>query len=185
MDRISRLFLIELILFLANSASLPSISGLFSESDSDSSLDNFNLQMPARRTNSESNSIITANQLSAALAYANNTSNSNSATSIVSASTNGHNLNRSQSATVITSSMFSNALRHAMGHIQGNPRRSNRSNAQNGTQSENRNFATQLRRMRELGLTDHAINLQALVICDNDLQAAINLILSGAIENND
>ncbi|XP_026461799.1 ubiquitin-like protein 7 [Ctenocephalides felis] len=163
---------------------MPSMSSLMAESDSDSSgSENFSVGFPAHRTNSESNSRITSNQLSAALAFASNTSNSNTPTnSVPTTSSSSSSLIRSPSS-IITSSMFSNALRNAMRQVRDTNRVTPSSQTEN--RNENSNLAIQLNRMRELGLTDDAINLQALVICNNDVQAAINLVLSGAIGNTD
>lgn len=41
-------------------------------------------------------------------------------------------------------------------------------------------YAAELREMREMGLTDTNINLQALILSNGDLETAINIVLSGA-----
>lgn len=38
-------------------------------------------------------------------------------------------------------------------------------------------YTGQLQTMREIGLTDEAINLQALVLCNGDVEAAINFVM--------
>lgn len=42
-------------------------------------------------------------------------------------------------------------------------------------------LAQQMQQMRELGLTDDAVNLQALQIAQGNVHAAIELVFSGAI----
>lgn len=42
-------------------------------------------------------------------------------------------------------------------------------------------FRTQLDHMHEMGLLDDALNVRALLICSGDVNAAINLVFSGAI----
>jgi hypothetical protein len=42
-------------------------------------------------------------------------------------------------------------------------------------------YELELRQMREMGLTDERVNLQALTICNGDVEAAINLVFSGMI----
>lgn len=52
---------------------------------------------------------------------------------------------------------------------------------QEGSQEESRSRYTQeLIQMREMGLIDEAVNLQALLICNGDLEAAINLVFSSS-----
>lgn len=40
-------------------------------------------------------------------------------------------------------------------------------------------YATELRTMQEMGLFEELINIQALVISNGDVEAAINLVLTG------
>lgn len=54
------------------------------------------------------------------------------------------------------------------------PSTSNSSPSSNTT----RNFASQLQQMRDLGITEEAIALQALEATNGDVQAAVNLIFS-------
>ncbi|RVE49964.1 hypothetical protein evm_005432 [Chilo suppressalis] len=42
-------------------------------------------------------------------------------------------------------------------------------------------YVSQLQRMHEMGLLDDALNVRALLICSGDVNAAINLVFSGAI----
>ena len=41
-----------------------------------------------------------------------------------------------------------------------------------------------MRQMRELGLTDDALNLQALQVAGGNVHAAVDLVFSGAISSN-
>lgn len=41
-------------------------------------------------------------------------------------------------------------------------------------------YTQELIQMREMGLTDEGVNLQALLICNGDLEAAINLVFSSS-----
>ncbi|XP_075979969.1 ubiquitin-like protein 7 isoform X2 [Anticarsia gemmatalis] len=45
----------------------------------------------------------------------------------------------------------------------------------------NEDFSTQLQHMHEMGLLDDGLNIRALLICAGDVNAAINLVFSGAI----
>ncbi|XP_053612118.1 ubiquitin-like protein 7 [Plodia interpunctella] len=42
-------------------------------------------------------------------------------------------------------------------------------------------YTVSLQRMHEMGLRDDALNVRALIICEGDVNAAINLVFSGAI----
>lgn len=42
-------------------------------------------------------------------------------------------------------------------------------------------LAQQMQQMRELGLTDDAVNLQALQLAQGNVHAAVDLVFSGAI----
>ena len=39
-------------------------------------------------------------------------------------------------------------------------------------------FQVQLRQMEEMGLTNKAANIQALMVCNGNLEAAVNLVLA-------
>lgn len=45
------------------------------------------------------------------------------------------------------------------------------------------NYNEQLAKMREMGLVNDRLNLRALIISSGDVNVAINLVLSGAIED--
>lgn len=89
----------------------------------------------------------------------------------------------------ITSSMFSNAISQA---LSDTPARSSISQSiASLLQPQTRNdsaqevpppaYLAELGQMREMGLTDNVINLQALILCSGNVDAAINLIFSGVI----
>jgi uncharacterized UBP type Zn finger protein len=44
-------------------------------------------------------------------------------------------------------------------------------------------FQTQLRQMEDMGLTNKATNIQALMVCNGNLEAAVNLVLAEMAEN--
>ncbi|CAH2049149.1 unnamed protein product, partial [Iphiclides podalirius] len=91
------------------------------------------------------------------------------------------------SRAVITTEMFSEAISEAINRAgnrnAGTPM--DQSNAASSSQSpvgsRDENFFTQLNHMHEMGLLDDALNVRALLICSGDVNAAINLVFSGAI----
>lgn len=102
------------------------------------------------------------------------------------------------SASLISSSMFSNALSQALNaagtgtgtgtvstqstSAQSNPSAPSGPNPLNLPGSNDNladRYATELQTMREMGLFEELINIQALVISNGDVEAAINLVLSG------
>ncbi|XP_032514331.2 ubiquitin-like protein 7 [Danaus plexippus] len=76
----------------------------------------------------------------------------------------------------ITAEMFDEAIIRAL-------RPMDNTSAASSSQSSGRDsdFTTQLSHMHEIGLLDDAINVRALIICAGDVNAAINLVFSGAI----
>ncbi|XP_046685768.1 ubiquitin-like protein 7 isoform X2 [Homalodisca vitripennis] len=80
----------------------------------------------------------------------------------------------------ITSEMFSQAMQRAIASVVAQPNTGEASSeaapAQGPTQ-----LAQQMQQMRELGLTDDAVNLQALQLAQGNLHAAVDLVFSGAI----
>lgn len=98
-------------------------------------------------------------------------------------------------ASLISSSMFSNALSQALnaaggtgpGTVTGGTASTQSTSAQPNTAppapalSDNlaERYATELQTMREMGLFEELMNIQALVISNGDVEAAINLVLSG------
>lgn len=92
----------------------------------------------------------------------------------------------------ITSSMFSNAISQALSDTPATTGRSSISQSiasllqpQGRTDSvpevQPPAYQAELGQMREMGLTDNVINLQALILCSGNVDAAINLIFSGVI----
>ncbi|GBP07715.1 Ubiquitin-like protein 7 [Eumeta japonica] len=150
---------------------------------------------------SEEGGNITREQLAAALQEANDTiqgmSSRTNPDSIFrflqttsdegSRSTPTNTLSGSQNV-IITPEMFSEAITDAMNRANSQSRNSagtpmEQSTAASSSQSPggNENYTTQLQYMNEMGLLDNVLNLRALLICAGDVNAAINLVFSGAI----
>ncbi|XP_059060845.1 ubiquitin-like protein 7 [Achroia grisella] len=94
--------------------------------------------------------------------------------------------------TVITPEMFRDAIWDAIATNRGSSAREptstpmEQSTAASSSQSpavRDEEYATQLHRMHEMGLLNDALNLRALLICSGDVNSAINLVFSGAIED--
>lgn len=98
------------------------------------------------------------------------------------------------SASLISSSMFTNALSQALSQAgtgatpstqstsaQPNPTPSapNQPNVPGSNENLAERYATELQTMREMGLFEEMVNIQALAISNGDVEAAINLVLSG------
>uniref|UniRef100_A0A336M1D8 CSON015405 protein n=1 Tax=Culicoides sonorensis TaxID=179676 RepID=A0A336M1D8_CULSO len=103
----------------------------------------------------------------------------------------------------ITSSMFLNALSEVLRSTRSNNEvrnltnpfnenaneESQSNNVENTPRQESSNtsqppmFLSELQQMREMGLTDTELCLQALMICNGDLENAVNLVLSGGGNN--
>jgi len=112
---------------------------------------------------------ITAAQLASALASANSPSPSAAPSS---------------DAGGITSEMFNQAMQRAIASVVGQaaaPSGEAESGAPAGVAPEQGQLAQQMQQMRELGLTDDAVNLQALQLAQGNLHAAVDLVFSGAI----
>lgn len=182
--------------FSAISRALPMITDDLS--DSSSSSDNGG---PA---NSSQISRITSEQLAIALSLANQARYSlqssaqqnnlwepprNDAAS--SSSSGGTGPSTSASSAIagrITSSMFSDALSAALNSAAPALPASTASNVPEAIvtpptdmESNSARYATELQTMRDMGLIDDQVNLQALILCNGDVDAAINLLFSGAI----
>lgn len=123
-------------------------------------------------TRNSSYNAITAAQLAAAIANATNTPPAG-----------GGN--------VITSEMFSNAMQQAFaaspfgasfGSTPSTPNSANRGGEEESIESITRRLQPQLRQMREMGLTNDSVNVRALQATSGDVQAAIELVFSGAID---
>lgn len=141
---------------------------------------------------------ISRDQLSQALFLAGNASSNslsniaqrNQAQSASAPSTSGPSAAQS-SGSLISNSMFSNALSRALNAAGGSatsPQSTSTQPAAAATQSAsapvaNENlaerYATELQTMREMGLFEELMNIQALVVSNGDVEAAINLVLSG------
>lgn len=124
-------------------------------------------------TRNSSYNAITAAQLAAAIANATNTNFSSPAR--IPASSN-----------VITSEMFSHAMQQAFaaspfGSAPQTPNAASRSEEET-IENITRRLQPQLRQMREMGLTNEAVNVRALQATSGDVQAAIDLVFSGAID---
>lgn len=97
------------------------------------------------------------------------------------------------SASLISSSMFSNALSQALSAAGGTGPSSTQSTSAQPNPAPSANqlnlpasndnlaerYATELQTMREMGLYEELINIQALVVSNGNVEAAINLVLSG------
>lgn len=94
----------------------------------------------------------------------------------------------------ITSSMFLNALSEVLRSTRSNNEVRSLSNASETETLENVEsrpsetpsndtqppmYLAELQQMREMGLTDTELCLQALIVCNGDLENAVNLVLSG------
>lgn len=132
-------------------------------------------------TRNSSYNAITAAQLAAAIANATNT-NFGSPSSPAS--------NLPSTGNVITSEMFSNAMQQAFatspfgaafGSAPSTPN-VNRNSEEESIENITRRLQPQLRQMREMGLTNDAVNVRALQATSGDVQSAIELVFSGAID---
>lgn len=91
----------------------------------------------------------------------------------------------------ISNSLFTSALSQALlaqlagagAGAAGTTAAGGAANAAQMAQSSNENhaerYANELQTMREIGLFDEMVNIQALVVSNGDVEAAINLVLSG------
>nr|CAD7604187.1 unnamed protein product [Timema genevievae] len=160
-----------------------SLDALSDEEDMDSSQSSDSQPQGSGLSRQQSYSAITAAQLAAALA---------SATGLFPSSPGASNPGPSNS--LITSEMFSHAMERAIANVSTSsgdtPLTGDSDTAFSTFSSEmetNQDSApgggwqTQLQQMRELGLTDDAVNTQALQATGGDVQSAIELVFSGAI----
>lgn len=99
------------------------------------------------------------------------------------------------SASLISSSMFSNALSQALNaagtgastqstsaSTPAQPNTTSTDDALNlagSNENHAERYANELQTMREMGLSEELINIQALVISNGNVEAAVNLVLSG------
>lgn len=138
-------------------------------------------------TNSLSN-IAQRNQSQAATAPSTSTSSTP-----YSSSTTASASQSQSAASLISSSMFSNALSQALSaagtasgttaaaaSTQSTSAQPDRpTNLPDSNENLAERYATELQTMREVGLFEDMVNIQALVISNGDVEAAINLVLSG------
>lgn len=131
-------------------------------------------------TRNSSYNAITAAQLAAAIANA-------TGTGFGSSSAGSSNNPPTQAGNVITSEMFSNAMQQAFAvspfaAAASTSNTTNRNSTEESIDSIARRLQPQLRQMREMGLTNDSINIRALQATSGDVQAAIELVFSGAID---
>lgn len=151
--------------------------------DEDMESPNETPQEPQPLTRNSSYNAITAAQLAAAIANATN------ATFGLSSSPANNTSTPTSSGNIITSEMFSNAMQQAFASTQNLSAGNNFSNPLTPTRNVSESFEAitrrlqpQLQQMREMGLVNDAVNIRALQTTSGDVQAAIELVLSGAFE---
>jgi len=97
-----------------------------------------------------------------------------------------------EGASAITPEMVSAAMQRAMANVSAPSPTTPTSSAPSASPPENPssegggnsdNLVEQMRQMRELGLTDDALNLQALQLAGGNVHAAVDLVFSGAISH--
>ncbi|KAB0800363.1 hypothetical protein PPYR_06103 [Photinus pyralis] len=146
--------------------------------DEDMESPNETAQEAAPLTRNSSYNAITAAQLAAAIANATTATYglSSSPGNTSSTPTGGTN-------NIITSEMFSNAMQQAFALSQNQTPPTNRLGSPSvpeGFEAMTRRLQPQLQQMREMGLVNEVINIRALQTTSGDVQAAIELVLSGA-----
>lgn len=141
-----------------------SLEALSDDEEMDSSSSDGTQGQPLSRN--QSFSAITAAQLAEAIASA--TGNFGNSTD-----------NNTNSNSVITSEMFSQAMQQAF--AVSPPSSTPASDGIESMESLIRRLTPQLQQMREMGLTNDVINVQALQATSGDVQAAIDLVFSGAM----
>ncbi|KAK7866613.1 hypothetical protein R5R35_010444 [Gryllus longicercus] len=173
-----------------NSTNQPSSSGysysldaLSDEEEMDSSQSSDSQPRPGDNMGESAFSTITAAQLAAALASATASPQPSSSGASGAGSIHG-------SSGIITSEMFSQAMQQAIANVgsSGSVSTGADANASPGGSGENpdvealtQRLSRQLQQMREMGLHNNAVNIQALQATGGDVQAAIELVFSGAI----
>lgn len=125
------------------------------------------------------------------IAQRNQTQSTGSGPSTSSAPSTVPSAAQSSSGNLISNSMFSNALSQALNATSSSaspqststqPSPAPSAGGQNSSSSNDNlaeRYATELQTMREMGLFEELINIQALVVSNGDVEAAINLVLSG------
>lgn len=123
------------------------------------------------------------------------TQSSSSQPSTSSASSTSTTVAPPSTGSLISNSMFSNALSQALSaagagaatatsaqstSAQPNPTQSaSAANLPGANENLAERYASELQTMREMGLFEELMNIQALVVSNGDVEAAINLVLSG------
>lgn len=164
----SNLYWDEIIYFQFISGYSYSLDALSDEDEMDSSSSEGTGQPLSRN---QSYSAITAAQLAAAIASA--TGNFPATTS------SGPTIPTNNS--VITSEMFSQAMQQAFATVSPSATPATSGNVSESMDTLIQRLNPQLQQMREMGLTNDVINVQALQATSGDVQAAIDLVFSGAM----
>jgi len=158
--------------------------------DEDMESPNESPQEPTPLTRNSSYNAITAAQLAAAIANATTASTFG----LSSSPANNMSSTPTTSGNIITSEMFGNALQQAFASSQSlspattNPTTTFASptttprNIGETFEAMTRRLQPQIQQMREMGLINEAVNIRALQTTSGDVQAAIELVLSGAFE---
>lgn len=130
------------------------------------------------------------------IAQRNQTQSTGSGPSTSSAPSTVPSATQSSSGNLISNSMFSNALSQALNATGSSaspqststqPSPAPSAGGQNSSSSNDNlaeRYATELQTMREMGLFEELMNIQALVVSNGDVEAAINLVLSGLVSFN-
>lgn len=84
-----------------------------------------------------------------------------------------NNANPSTSQPIITQDMLTNALRHS-----SQPPQPSTSSTASSTAATLRNWSTQLQQLRDLGINDEIVAIQALEATNGNVQSAIDIIFS-------
>ncbi|KAK4881421.1 hypothetical protein RN001_004740 [Aquatica leii] len=150
--------------------------------DEDMESPNESPQDPTPLTRNSSYNAITTAQLAAAIANATN------ATFALPSSPANTTTPTGGTSNIITSEMFNSAMQQAFATSQSQNSSSNANSSPLAStvaetfEAMTRRLQPQLQQMREIGLVNEAINIRALQTTSGDVQAAIELVLSGAFD---
>ncbi|XP_047003476.1 ubiquitin-like protein 7 [Schistocerca americana] len=147
-----------------------SLDGLSDDDEMDSSQSSDSQPRGSDLSRQQSYSAITSAQLAAALASATGFMSSSPQPS-GSGSTSG----------LITPELFNQAMQQAIASAGGGEDQS--SDTEGQSSPSRRRLSRQLQQMQEMGLSDEALNRQALVATGGDVQAAINLVFSWGLSS--
>lgn len=134
---------------------------------------------PSPLTRNSSYNAITAAQLAAAIANA-----TNATFGLPNSSGNNNTGTPTAAGNIITSEMFNSAMQQAFASSHSpspTPMPASR-NTPESFEAMTRRWQSQLQQMQEMGLINETVNLRALQTTSGDVQAAIELVLSGAFE---